>query len=124
MEEFAFLAHVKKMRDALQLRLDHRNDSSSQAFLEADMQFHLAIVDAARNPVLRILYRSFMAAIKDALVPVVDRGLQESDTDRLHADLYTAIAAGDQEAARLATHAHLESTAHALQLLASSTSRE
>lgn len=111
---------LELMRAALADRRATR-DVGSREFLEADMRFHLAIVDSTRNPVLGVLYRGFMDALEGALVPVVERGLQSRDTDEMHAALYEAIEAQDAEAAAVATQAHLDSTARALAEAAEST---
>lgn len=104
---------LASMKSALHDRRATR-EVGAQAFLEADMRFHLAVVDSARNPVLSVLYRSFMEALREALVPVVERGLQTRDTDELHSALYDAIEARDAKAAQLATQSHLDSTERAL----------
>lgn len=100
------------MRQALQARLDSADDV--QAFLDADMSFHVAIIDAARNPILRVLYDGMINALREALVPVVAQGLQANDTNAMHAALLAAIEAKDADAAVRATEDHLAGTEDAI----------
>jgi DNA-binding FadR family transcriptional regulator len=100
------------MRGALQARVDAAGDV--QAFLDADIAFHVAIVQAARNPILRVLYDGMVGALREALVPVVAQGLQAHDTNAMHAALLAAIEAQDAEAAVRATEEHLAGTEDAI----------
>ena len=105
----------------LQSALDHRQAAlavaKDAAFVEADLAFHQAVVDAAHNPILTELFASFTSAVREALFDVfADRELQ-LDANPAHLDLAAAIRAGDPEAASAATSAHLDATIHTLEAL-------
>jgi GntR family transcriptional regulator, transcriptional repressor for pyruvate dehydrogenase complex len=80
--------------------------------LEADMEFHLAIAQAAHNEVLRNavqLLRNLMRqwlVLKLMIPHVPDKVLKQ------HEAIYRAIRAGNPSAARKAMWIHLEQTAH------------
>jgi len=74
----------------------------------ADMDFHRALAAGADNPVLALVLRPILAPIQTSML----RGtrLAESMTRALeeHRRIRAAVAAGDPEAARAATRAHMD----------------
>jgi DNA-binding FadR family transcriptional regulator len=105
----------------LQTTLDRRQAALAVAkdatFVEADLAFHQAVVDAAHNPILTELFASFTSAVGEAMFDVfADRELQ-LDATPAHLHLAAAIRAGDPEAASTATSAHLEATIRTLEAL-------
>ncbi|WP_131737276.1 FadR/GntR family transcriptional regulator [Actinomadura roseirufa] len=75
------------------------------AFVEADLAFHTAVVDATHNKVLTDLYRDFSAALR-ASIGAAGTLLEHSDVP--HGPIAAAIEAGDASAAAGATHACLD----------------
>lgn len=115
--------HLERMLDALEARLSARISGNVNDFQAADISFHLAVIDAAGNPILAELYHGFTAALREALASNVEQNAPgfdtpEFDTDELHGRLYDAIAAKDPLAAVRATEEHLASTVHGMTHLA------
>ncbi|QXJ23075.1 FadR family transcriptional regulator [Actinomadura graeca] len=74
-------------------------------FIEADLAFHTAVVDATHNQVLADLYRDFSAALRASISAA---GTLLEDEDVAHGPIAAAIEAGDALAATSATHACLD----------------
>lgn len=77
--------------------------------LEADADFHRRLLHIVDNPVLRFLQEGLRRALSDdirARRESVARGRAGVEFDRSHADIVSAIAAGDPEAARYAMRRH------------------
>ncbi|MEJ3657742.1 FCD domain-containing protein [Actinomycetes bacterium KLBMP 9759] len=88
---------------------------STEEFVDADLQVHLAVVAAAHNPVLSDVFGSFVAPLRAALLDLVrDADLRTPDehtgSTRAHHELVEAIRAGDAAAAVLATRHNVEVT--------------
>ena len=99
--------------EAICKALDSLRESiaTGESILEADMEFHLAIAQAAHNEVLRNavqLLRNLMRQwlVLKLLIPEVPAKVL-----RQHEAIYAAIRARDAEAARQAMWTHLEQTA-------------
>jgi DNA-binding FadR family transcriptional regulator len=71
-------------------------------FVEADLAFHTAVVEATHNRVLTDLYCDFSAALR-ASIGAAGSLLEHSDVP--HGPIAAAIEAGDPDAAIRATHA-------------------
>ena len=100
--------------EALHARLAERDRArgSDEAFVEADLAFHRAVVAAAHNPLLAEMFDSFAAVLREALIAIrSDQAVQSPDADAAHARLAAAIEAGDAAAAAQATHDHIDPTA-------------
>lgn len=91
--------------------LEARDTASDAAgFGEADAQFHLTIIEIARNPVLIEAARFFAAQLRQALRRVRgDHEVPEAGP-AAHRAILDAIAAGDSEAAGRAAAACVEPT--------------
>jgi DNA-binding FadR family transcriptional regulator len=87
------------------------------ALLDADLDFHHAVVDAAHNPLLSELYATTLASIRRAIEDVVADGALSEDTSGLHEDLAVAVQRGDAVAAVRAVRDHLDGTHRALRRL-------
>jgi GntR family transcriptional regulator, transcriptional repressor for pyruvate dehydrogenase complex len=108
------LARLQSTLDRRQAALAVAKDAT---FVEADLGFHQAVVDAAHNPILTELFASFTSALREAMFDIfADRELQ-LDATPAHLDLAAAIRAGDPEAASAATSAHLDATIRTLKAL-------
>ncbi|RSN64828.1 GntR family transcriptional regulator [Actinomadura sp. WAC 06369] len=95
----AAIAVALARRDAAWAAGDHA------AFVEADLAFHTAVVDATHNRVLTDLYRDFSTALRASIGAA---GVLLRHADVPHGPIARAIEAGDAEAATRATHACLD----------------
>ena len=79
---------------------------------ELDLEFHLAIAEAAHNVVqlyvMRGLFNLLLSSIYASLEKLYSRAGHHSKVREQHEALYQAIMAQDPEAARDAAHAHLD----------------
>ena len=110
--EAARLAAARRTPDdiaAINRALEHRDATLAAGeraeFVEADLAFHTAVVEATHNRVLIDLYRDFSAVLR--------AGIQAAGTLMRHADvphgpIAAAVEAGDAEAAARATHTCLD----------------
>ncbi len=85
-----------------------RLQDDNPAFLEADMEFHLAVMAASKNRIAATIARSYFvrprqSARWDGMNPVdaIERTLEE------HERVFEAIRAGDAAAARVAMEEHI-----------------
>jgi DNA-binding FadR family transcriptional regulator len=78
-------ADLKAMRTALDDRIDGAHRQDLDAFVEADLRFHLAVARASHNELLIDLYESLNIAFRKSLGHAVGQGTEE------HEALYTAI---------------------------------
>lgn len=100
---------------AIDSALAHRDGaaakSSDATFLEADLAFHRAVIDAAHNPVLSDLFDSLTPRIQDAMadmLKVLHREVPNHPVDQdEHRLIRDAIAAGDSVSAAETSRAHL-----------------
>ncbi|QKW40000.1 FadR family transcriptional regulator [Actinomadura sp. NAK00032] len=76
-----------------------------ETFVEADLAFHMAVVEATHNRVLTDLYRDFSAALRASIGTA---GALLEHTDVPHGPIAAAVEVGDAEAATRATHACLD----------------
>ena len=97
--DIAAIAVALARRDAAWAAGEH------SAFVEADLEFHTAVVEATHNRVLTDLYRDFSAALR-ASIGAVGSLLEHADVP--HGPIAAAIEAGDADAATQATHACLD----------------
>ncbi|MFI0354332.1 FadR/GntR family transcriptional regulator [Actinomadura sp. 9N407] len=74
-------------------------------FVEADLEFHTAVVEATHNRVLIELYRDFSAALRAS---IGSAGFRPEQSDVPHGPIAAAIGSGDAEAAAHATHICLD----------------
>jgi DNA-binding GntR family transcriptional regulator len=107
-------AHVHRMREALRAR-------DARAYVEADRDFHDAIVAHTGNQILTSLYRSLRdRQLRMGVVNLLEQGTGAVDTARMrasiadHEDILAAIAARAVRAAEAAVTAHLDRAQHRL----------
>lgn len=81
---------------ALRARDDAWASGDPTVFVDADMTFHVAVVNAAHNTVLSELYTDFSEALRASIAAT---GSPLEDTYIGHSEIADAIAAGDAEAA-------------------------
>ncbi|MET9494943.1 FCD domain-containing protein [Streptomyces sp. NPDC006552] len=99
---------------AMRAALDGRRAAAGgpgDAFVDADVALHAAVVAAAHNPVLTDLFTQFAPALRQGLIDLlalVDvRRAEHDHGDAAHAELVEAVAAGDAERAGRVAHAEL-----------------
>lgn len=84
------------------------------AFVDADIALHAATIRAAHNPVLNDLFASFVPAMRQGLIDLVQLlNLRKPDAnlgDATHADLVRALTEGDGEAASRILREELQQT--------------
>ncbi|MBA9002076.1 FadR/GntR family transcriptional regulator [Thermomonospora cellulosilytica] len=98
-------ADVAAIRRALR-RCEERLAAGDRAgFVEADLAFHTAVVEATHNRVLVDLYGDFSEALRAAITTAADL-LDHVEVP--HAPIADAVAEGDAEAAERATQSCLE----------------
>jgi DNA-binding FadR family transcriptional regulator len=108
---------LARLQDTLDRRQSALAVAKDATFVEADLAFHQAVVDAAHNPILTELFASFTSALREAMFDVfADRELQ-LDATPAHLELAAAIRAGDPPSAAAATSAHLDATIRQLETL-------
>ncbi|MFE0328739.1 FadR/GntR family transcriptional regulator [Streptomyces sp. NPDC003753] len=102
---------------AIQAALERRRTASAaddEAFVDADIALHTAVVAAAHNAVLADLFADFTPALRECLVTMLSlTGLRDQDAntgDDTHAALVRAVADGDPEAAGAVLREELEGT--------------
>ncbi|MEW2357910.1 FCD domain-containing protein [Spirillospora sp. NPDC029432] len=88
-------------------------------FVEADLAFHMAVVEATHNGVLTELYRDFSAALRAS---IGGAGFAPEQKDVPHGPIAAAIEAGDAEAAARATHICLDEILRSTEAATSATS--
>ncbi|MFI0453993.1 FadR/GntR family transcriptional regulator [Actinomadura sp. 6N118] len=98
-------ADIAAINDALARRAAQWEAGDHAAFVEADLAFHMAVVEATHNKVLTDLYRDFSAVLR---VSIGAAGNLLQHVDIPHEPIADAIKAGDAAAAALATHSCLD----------------
>jgi DNA-binding FadR family transcriptional regulator len=100
--------HLVKLRDLLARRAaaEVRPDAAEE-FAREDAAFHLAVVEAAGNPLLLELYRFFVTRLREAIALTHGAGVPICG-HRSHEKIVDAIADGDIERAREASRRVVE----------------
>jgi DNA-binding FadR family transcriptional regulator len=102
--------------DRIRAALAKRDAATSPvALVDADLEFHTAVVAAAHNNVLSEVFGSFLGALRSAANDLVaDSGLRTraelEESDSAHRALVDAIAEGDVDAAAAATEQNVHTT--------------
>jgi DNA-binding FadR family transcriptional regulator len=97
--DLAVIGAALERRDAARAAGDHGE------FVEADLAFHTAVVDATHNRVLTDLYHGFSSVLRASIGTA---GILMRHGDVPHSPIAAAIEAGDAEAAAQATHSCLD----------------
>jgi DNA-binding FadR family transcriptional regulator len=98
-------ADLAKLRELLQRR---DRAESPEEFGNEDVEFHLAIVRAARNPVLLEMYRYLLGRLRDSLTVMRAEDRLTESGPCAHRGLLEAIEAQDPERAERAAQAVIE----------------
>ncbi|MFI0420376.1 FadR/GntR family transcriptional regulator [Spongiactinospora sp. 9N601] len=93
------------IEEALAVRERAWENGEPTAFVESDLEFHMAVVRATHNQVLLDLYEDFTAALRASITAA---GTSPNSSYIPHDAIARAIAAGDAAAAERAGHACME----------------
>jgi GntR family transcriptional repressor for pyruvate dehydrogenase complex len=83
-------------------------------FVEADVQFHVCLAEAAGNSALRDIHSSVQALLRTWIGRVVEASGDTRPSYEEHVPLLRAVEAGDAAAAQAAMAAHMSSAANRL----------
>src|SRR5882757_3466669 len=102
-EGFAFLAEVKE-----QVEVMDASKSDPDAYIEADLDFHLALAEAAGNPIILSLIDSIVGLLREQRIGIfqVKGGAERGQYH--HKKILEAIEHRDSAGAREAMKAHLK----------------
>jgi GntR family transcriptional repressor for pyruvate dehydrogenase complex len=98
--------HLSTMREAVAVM--DRSTDDPDAFIEADLDFHLCLAEAAGNPVILSLIDSIVGLLREQRLRIfnVDRGPQRGQFH--HKRILAAVEQHDPEKARQAMREHLK----------------
>jgi GntR family transcriptional regulator, transcriptional repressor for pyruvate dehydrogenase complex len=99
---------LARMDEALAAMREHID--SEEAYIAADIRFHLAIVAAARNRIAHRMMQAIREILRRALGPVFHVPGSPALSTRQHREIRDAIAARDANTARSRMHEHLVRT--------------
>ncbi|KGR89686.1 GntR family transcriptional regulator [Ureibacillus massiliensis 4400831 = CIP 108448 = CCUG 49529] len=66
-------------------------EGNYNAYIEADVQFHLAIAKASHNPILESMYSAFIPTLRQILSKLILNTVDYQDNTLYHEKLYQAI---------------------------------
>jgi GntR family transcriptional repressor for pyruvate dehydrogenase complex len=101
--------HVVALREALAVM--DANLGSADAFIEADLDFHLALAEATQNPLVLALIDSIVGLLREQRTRIFDAANGPSHGLLHHRSILDAVERRDPDAARLAMRAHLSQVA-------------
>jgi GntR family transcriptional repressor for pyruvate dehydrogenase complex len=98
--------HLAAMREAVAVM--DRSQKDPAAYIEADLDFHLALAEAAANPLILSLIDSIVGLLREQRLKIfnVQGGPQRGQLH--HKRILDAVERRDPEMAQAAMHAHLE----------------
>jgi GntR family transcriptional regulator, transcriptional repressor for pyruvate dehydrogenase complex len=119
--DIAGLAALRRTDDDLtelarllgRMELEARNGVEAVAFVDADVEFHLRLAEAARNSALRDVLSSIQALLRAWIGRVIAEGHREASYAE-HVPILDAVRAQDALAAEAAMEAHMQSAARRL----------
>jgi DNA-binding FadR family transcriptional regulator len=97
---------LQALREAVAVM--ERAQKDPEAYIEADLDFHLALAEAAANPLILSLIDSIVGLLREQRIKIfnVEGGPQRGQFH--HKRILEAMERGDAEQARSAMRAHLE----------------
>jgi GntR family transcriptional repressor for pyruvate dehydrogenase complex len=98
--------HIATMREAVTVMDDSRQDSD--AYIEADLDFHLALAEAAGNQIILSLIDSIVGLLREQRLKIFQVAGGPERGQFHHKRILEAIEAGDPERARESMKAHQE----------------
>ncbi len=120
--DIAGLAALRRSEDDLadlarilsRMELESGNSAESAAFVDADVEFHLRLAEAAGNSALRDVLTSVQALLRAWIGRVIAEGYRDISYAE-HVPILEAVRSQDERAAELAMDAHMRSAARRLQ---------
>ena len=103
-------ADLERMDEALMRRKRALSAGRMPAYVDADLDFHRAVVTSAHNSVLSDVFASFSAALRTTLTSLTEDSAVGRASHAIHVALADALRAGDPEVAAAATLDHLSGT--------------
>ncbi|MGW1676749.1 FadR/GntR family transcriptional regulator [Saccharopolyspora sp. NPDC002376] len=98
-------ADVERLRELLERR---DRAASPEDFGAADVEFHSAVVEVARNPLLTEMYRYLSERLRESLVELRADGALNEGGPEAHRALFDAIVDRDPESAAAAARAVIQ----------------
>jgi len=98
--------HLSSMREAIAVMDRERTDAS--AFIEADLDFHLALAEAALNPLILSLIDSIVGVLREQRTRIFEMPGGPERGQFHHKRILEAVEQRDPEKARAAMRAHLK----------------
>ena len=98
--------HLRSMREAFQAM--DQNLDNPDGYIEADLEFHLALAEAAGNPLILSLLHSIVGLLREQRMQLFQIKGAPERSQRHHKRILGAIEQHDAEAAREAMRAHLQ----------------
>jgi GntR family transcriptional repressor for pyruvate dehydrogenase complex len=106
---FKFLADVREILEPeIAARAAERAGDNPPAFIEADLDFHLALAEAAHNPLILALIDSIVGLLREQRTKVFDAAEGPVHGQYHHRRILDAVERHDFQAARQAMVAHLQ----------------
>jgi GntR family transcriptional repressor for pyruvate dehydrogenase complex len=107
---------LKTMREAVVL-MDQCGDSPEE-YIEADLDFHLALAEGAANPLILVLLDSIIGLLREQRMRIFDvpDGAERGQVH--HKNILAAVERHDPDTAREAMRAHLEQVRHDSEIVA------
>ena len=117
--DIAELAATRRSADDLadlEQALQAMNDASNpDSFVDADVDFHLRLANAAHNSALRDIHASIQSLLRVWIGRVIQAASSTSPSYAEHVPIFAAVRAGDPAAARAAMHDHMTAAAGRLE---------
>jgi DNA-binding FadR family transcriptional regulator len=109
---------LQSMKKALKKRISSLQKGDMEAFIDADVSFHLAIARASKNSVAIDLFQSFSSVLSGALLKLAKESISDSQHSHpVHENIYQAICDQDEESAVKWTLENLDTTVNKLKTL-------
>lgn len=102
-QELRLIRHLLKQRENC--------ESTREEYVDADMRFHRAVVEASNNPVLLELFDTFVPRLRQSMVEMlrISKPLEADIDHESHEAIVEAIADQDRSKATESSRTHLES---------------
>lgn len=98
--------HVRALREAYEAM--DRNLDDPNGYIEADLDFHLALAEAAGNPLILSLLDSIVGLLREERIRLFQIKGAPQRSQRHHKRILESVERQDSEAARQAMRAHLQ----------------
>ncbi|MYT74420.1 MULTISPECIES: FadR/GntR family transcriptional regulator [unclassified Streptomyces] len=112
---------LARILSAFLARRRAQESGDAAAYVDADLEFHRAIVAASGNPLMAELYESLVEAVRDSIASLRPSWAPELPGACAHEDLADAIARRDPDAATKAAWAHTQTVEAAMERMGNAT---